>query len=632
MRGTALWLVTAAVVATGSGLARALVSPLGPVAIVFVAWPLAIALTIGAVVLARHRALCLAAALLLVALVRGLVGDDRGLATALPASTRGVGAVVRTFAVREASWPGPRCQILAVPDGVEHAAWLELPTDACPLASGDRIAVPAAALSLLRGPAWPAGPDPVDLARSRGASWALVSDRAWLRERDAAGYWSWIAGLRSGLWSRSRGDDARAFVVSSLFGVRSALSSPRRRELAVAGLGHLIAVSGMQVSLVAWATHRALLRLLAPWVPSIGLAFAGSWIGVLAYVGLVGAEAPAVRAAIMVAALGLAAVVGRPAHGLTVLLWTSALMLMLRPTWAFDVGFQLSFAAMAAILRMPTGAGLALQSWRVGWVIMPVLVWHFGETGAWSVPANAIAVPVFTLWVTPLGIGAIALEPWLGDAAWSPASWGAALVLDVAEVFAAAPRLGPSSIAAVAAVAFALGMWPRLAAHPRWQRWAPSRAICVLVVAAAWLRSAPSDAPHAEWIAFGSARTPTLIVRPADGPACVREPTGTPHAWPPLLEALHVDEVGVIAAGAPRHGVPQTDAPHVVALRAELAAAGRLGPATPCVEPTAAERDAALRTCARWGERPFAAVALDGVHCFVAGDWRGPFRLQSPRP
>ncbi len=631
MRSMALWLAVAASVAGGQLLARDPSPTTVPAALVCVLWPAAVALAVASARCGRARGWCLAIAVVVVAFVRGIAAGDRLHVHSFPAAARGAEPVVRRLVVREASWPGARCQVLATPDAsTGQRAWLDLPGDACPLAEGDVVAISSAGLHVIRGEMWPGGVDPRELAAARGSHFALDVERAWPIESGHPGYWASIASLRSDLWSRTRGDDDYAFVVSSLYGVRSALSSARRRELGVAGLGHLIAVSGMQVSLVAWAAHRAFLRVLAPILPSTGLAFACSLVGVLAYVGLVGAEAPSVRAAIMVAALGIAATFGRPAHGFTVLAATSCVMLLARPAWVFDVGFQLSFAAMAAILRMPADAGLALQSWRVGWVIMPVIVFHFGETGAWAVPANAIAVPVFGLWVTPLGIVAMLADPWLGDLGWRAAGWGAAVILDVAALFAAAPRLGPGWVAIAALGAMAVGLLPRIAASRTWQRWAPSRILCVLVAGAAWLRASPSEGPAAEWIVFGYGRTPAVIVRGHDGVACVRDPTGAPQQWPPLLDALQIERVGAITMGdAPPGAMP----PHIEALAGELRAAGRLAPDThTCTWPPPSRVAAARNACAPWGERPFAAVVGDEVHCFDGGHWRAPMRLQSGEP
>jgi hypothetical protein len=66
-----------------------------------------------------------------------------------------------------------------------------------------------------------------------------------------------------------------------------------------------------------------------------------------------------------------------------------------------------------------------------------------------------------------------------------------------------------------------------------------------------------------------------------------------------------------------------------LALRRELDAAGFGAEAIPCTEPPEADLTLALRTCARWGERPFAAVTGPIVRCFVAGDWRTAGRLHS---
>jgi predicted membrane metal-binding protein len=61
-----------------------------------------------------------------------------------------------------------------------------------------------------------------------------------------------------------------------------------------------------------------------------------------------------------------------------------------------------------AVLVRPVGygeapPGLLRQSWEVTWATCPIGLVHFGEAAAWGVLSNLIAVPVFTLWVLPLG-------------------------------------------------------------------------------------------------------------------------------------------------------------------------------------------------------------------------------------
>jgi ComEC/Rec2-related protein len=611
VRTTVLWIVAVAAIVGGHALCSVLAPPVVARAVVGLS-VIAVLVGLSACFARAARWFRVATTLVALALARGLAADDRAAHAAWPAARRVLDAGVRTFVVEGASTPGASCHVFAH-EGVRGPTFaIELPIEICPLGHGARVHVPADAIAVREGASWPGGPDPHAIARARGASGSIVAEAAW---RGDDGHGGWIAGLRQRLWTIGRESDARGFVVGSLFGVRSALAPAVRHELALAGLGHLVAVSGMQVSLIAWLLHRVWLRVLAPVVGSIGLAFALAAIPMLAYVGLVGAEAPAVRAAIMVLAAGLAAAIGRPTHGLTVLAWTSAAMLAWRPAWAFDVGFQLSVAAMAAIVRAPADAGLVLQSWRVCWAIAPVLALAFDETGAWAVPANLIAVPVFALWITPLGIAGAIASPVLGELAWRPAEWGAQLVLDLAKGFAALPRIPYDAVVVVAALALVLRFVPRVASS----RWLPSTLVCTCVLAVrVVIACAPATpAADAEWIVLGPRRSPTVIARGADGSACVRDPTGAPEQWPGLLRALAIDEVAAIAPD---------DAPHAIALREELRASGRWREGGSCAWPELDAVRRAARICRRRtaGRSELAAVRGTVLHCFSDGRWLPP--------
>ncbi len=642
VRVTVLWLGTVVALAGGHALARSEATAEIVPMLVMLAWSvgaLAAVATIRRVPPPVHGGPRFATviALLALALARGLgAGPVAGVPVASgevdwPATRGDHGSVIH-FDVRDASWSGARCSVLASPQGSDRTAWLELPADRCPLSWGDGIVVPARSLRPSAGSAWPGAADPRQQASSRGASWVLAAERAWPSAR-APGSWRatwsrWVASARARWWLDSRGDDGRALVVSSLFGVRAALSPPRRRALAIAGLGHLVAVSGMQVTLVAWVAFRVALRASAVFVPAPGLAAAIALVPVAAYVALVGAEAPAVRSALLVIALSLSSATLRPSHGITVLAWSGAAMLAWRPAWAFDVGFQLSFVAMAALLRAP--AGLAQQSWRVAWAIAPVVALHFGETGAWAVVTNLAAVPVFTLALTPAGLFAVVTEPLLGATAWLPAGWAAALVLDIAALGAALPRVSLGALACVAALTLSLRAWPKLAAVPAWQRWAPTPIVAALVLAAwTWslVRPRPPlpDLPH---FAFGPRRNPAVVARAGEGLGCVREPTGDPTTWPSLLDALAIDRVVVLG---PSSGAAP---PHVAALREELAATTPARwhgsePAAVCEWPTRARAEAAIAACRRrHGGPSFAAFDHDAVHCWDGERWLAPLRLQ----
>ncbi|HWB81379.1 MAG TPA: ComEC/Rec2 family competence protein [Nannocystaceae bacterium] len=616
VRNTALWILTVVAIVGGHMLSAAAEPPIiaRVVACCSVIALLAALFACFARTARWHR---IAFAVVVLALARGLGASDRAAAFAWPAARADLRPGVRTFVVEGASSPGASCHVLAHEGDHGPTFALELPIGLCPLGHGAKVHVPADEIVVRAGASWPGGADPHAVARARGASGSLSAEVAWRGAAGERGYGWWIAKLRQRLWTIGRVDAPRAFVVGSLFGARAALAPVPRHELAIAGLGHLVAVSGMQVSLIAWLLHRAWLRVLSPVVGSIGLAFALAAIPMLAYVGLVGAEAPAVRAAIMVLAAGLAAAVGRPAHGLTVLAWTSVVMLAWRPAWAFDVGFQLSIAAMAAIVRAPSDAGLVLQSWRVGWAIVPVLALCFDETGAWAVPANLVAVPVFALWITPMGIAGAIASPWLGAIAWWPAERGAQLVLDLAHGFAMLPRVPYDAVAIVAVLALVLRVWPRASQRAWVQRWAPSTLVCGVVLGAWVVRASasPTPAADAQWIVLGPKRAPTVIARQPDGAACIRDPGGAPSAWPGLLRALAIDSVGALEPEG---------APHTVALEGELDAIGRWHPREGCVWPDDAAIRRAHASCRRHtaGRGDLAAVGETMLSCFADGRWQ----------
>ncbi len=526
---------------------------------------------------------------------------------------------MRRFEVVGASWPGTRCHVLAREQG-EGATrvWLSAPPEACPLAHGSEISVPLRALHVRAGPRWPADDDARGAAWGRGADVAVEVDVLWTSTPPSSDFFAWIAALRQSEWTRTRGDEAGAFVASSLFGLRVAMSPEQRDRLAAAGLGHLVAVSGMQVSLVAFAIVRVLARVLA------GLGMSPAWssgvaaVPVVAYVVLCGAEAPAVRSAIMVAAVGIASAVGRPTHGLCTLAWTAVVMLFVRPAWATDAGFLLSVVAMAALVSAPADAGLVLQSWRVAWAVAPVVCVQFGQTGAWAIVTNLIAVPVFTVWIVPLGIvGAL-------TGLHEPARWGAELVLDVAAVAAALPRVSIGWAALVGVVAIALRCAPAVRRREVWMRWLPSVLASVGVIAA-WAVSTRDEqvGPGFDWYAYGGKRHHAVVIAEPAVPsvACVRDPVGPATQWSALVRGL-----GFTAVGAVEPGGPHVDD---VVHRLELDDAWRGGAA--CRFPAAGAVRAAMVACVRRHRPPvLAAVRSHRAWCFVDGAWRGPVGYDEP--
>lgn len=154
-------------------------------------------------------------------------------------------------------------------------------------------------------------------------------------------------------------------------GDRSGITPELRAAYSRSGLSHLLAVSGLHTGIVF-----ALVNLLLWWLPLLRrghllrnlLAAACIWI----YVAAAGFPPSAVRAAVMFTMLQSALASASEYNGLNALAAAAFGMLLWNPAWLGDISFQLSFAAVAAILawgvplcrRLPHPAAGAESDYR----------------------------------------------------------------------------------------------------------------------------------------------------------------------------------------------------------------------------------------------------------------------------
>ena len=228
-----------------------------------------------------------------------------------------------------------------------------------------------------------------------------------------------------------------ALTLGLLIGDDTALTSSEREDLRRAGLSHLTAVSGWNVTLVISTVGLLLLRLgLRGWV----------WTGLqltalCAFVWIVGLEPPVTRAAIMAVA-GLTAIrLGRPAHSVTVLVLSAAGMVAVSPPALSSLSFQLS---VLATLGLVLAARLAhpLDGWKaivltpliatgaIGLITAPLLAAEFGTLSLLTVPANILAAPLVPA-ATISGVAVVAtspIAPLASVAGWMAWSFGAILL------------------------------------------------------------------------------------------------------------------------------------------------------------------------------------------------------------
>jgi competence protein ComEC len=211
---------------------------------------------------------------------------------------------------------------------------------------------------------------------------------------------AWLAGsLATGL-----GGERRGVLEGIVLGTDEGLSPELQNAFRASGLYHLLAVSGQNVLFVAIGV------LGLAWVIGLPrwLGHLGALAGIGSYVLAVGPQPSVIRAGIAGALGSIAWLSARERDRWHVLLVGALLLLAWSPYNLMDAGFQLSFAAVAAIFfavpraqrflegyPMPNMLREALAvSCACGAATAPVLWFQFGRIPLYSVPANAIAAPV----------------------------------------------------------------------------------------------------------------------------------------------------------------------------------------------------------------------------------------------
>ena len=255
-----------------------------------------------------------------------------------------------------------------------------------------------------------------------------------------------------------------------------------REAFRAAGLSHALAASGFHLSVLLGVVLPLGKRL-----PRLGrLTLAAAAMGL--FVLLAGPQ-PSVLRAVLMGALALGIVEcgyrGRP---LGILAASALVLLLARPDWLLDVGFQLSVVATAALVVSARPLELGLRRWLPGWLAvatavplaaslytLPLQLLHFGVVPLYAVPANLVVAPL----LTPLTLGAMALAclavllPPLLPLVTAPVAWLSNGLVAVVKLFAALPmaqwqlgRPAPGLVLLFTVALLALA-WPALAR--RWR-------------------------------------------------------------------------------------------------------------------------------------------------------------------
>ncbi len=457
----------------------------------------------------------------LVALLALLAGPwlaaERSAAVAAPALQRHTGAVWIEGRVLEAEPRDAGYRILLDQLAIAGLSELETPLrlrvslrrEGDTLWPGQRIRLRAR----LSPPPEPALPGAYDFARIAwfrqigAVGYAIAAPEILPGQSAAANDWRDEARLALGslrqTLSRRLAENAEgpggAIAVALLTGERGPIPEATDQAFRDSGLAHILSISGLHLTLVAGLLFflvRALLALsphLALHYPIKKWAAAAALLGAAAYTLLSGAGLPTLRALIMVALALLAVMLDRRAITLRSVAWAALLLLVLWPESLLDPGFQMSFAAVTALVAAFEVWGPRLTQWRAaadGAPLRLALLWaagtmaasfvaglgssffaayHFNRVADYALVANLLATPLVSFWIMPLGILAMLLLPLgLEHLALVPMVWGVDLLVMLADWVAGwpgavgyVPAMPVWGIAAIAAGGLWLCLWRR---------------------------------------------------------------------------------------------------------------------------------------------------------------------------
>jgi competence protein ComEC len=215
-----------------------------------------------------------------------------------------------------------------------------------------------------------------------------------------------------------------ALVRALTIGDRSRVSAGQWDVMRKTGTSHLMAISGLHISLVAglvFCVSRfcwSRLGVLPEIIPARRAAALPALLAALLYAALAGFSLPTQRAVIMVGVVMLALLSGRQTRPVQVLSLAMLLVLAVDPLAVLSAGWWLSFWAVTLILYAGSGRIGRQPLWRrwghvhvvLAVSLLPVLLVSFQQASLVAPLANLVAVPWVSLLVVPLSLlGALLL-------------------------------------------------------------------------------------------------------------------------------------------------------------------------------------------------------------------------------
>lgn len=243
---------------------------------------------------------------------------------------------------------------------------------------------------------------------------AFLRDTSWmlLNEQKPAAFRKWLESLRNRIVHSLQRfiPDAKAAGLAEalLIGYKNDLDKELLQTYADTGVVHIIAISGLHLGIIYW-----ILRWFTRALPKRGharwarffIVLSGLWLFSL----LAGAQPSVLRSAVMFSFILVAETIQRRSNIYNTLCCSAFFLLLINPFWLWDIGFQLSYAAvlslilyMQPIYRSWYIAGQWLDYlWQMCAVTLaaqiltiPLCLYHFHQFPTYFLPANLVCVPL----------------------------------------------------------------------------------------------------------------------------------------------------------------------------------------------------------------------------------------------
>lgn len=304
------------------------------------------------------------------------------------------------------------------------------------------------------------------------------------------------------------------------------------------GLAHLLAISGLHVGIatgLVFFVARALLALV-PWIalrwPTKKIAALFGIAAAIAYTLLVGAPVPTLRSVVMTGLVMTAIIADRDPFTLRLVAVAAVAAMVMEPEGMLGPSFQMSFAAVVALIaayewanpwllrrRREFGGfgravlgfgGLTFSSVVATLATTPYALFHFQQVAFYGVLSNMVAIPLTSAWVMPWALVAYLLMPFgLERPALVAMSWGVWIIVEAARWVAAlpgatalVPAMPTAGIVAVTLGGLWLALW-----SGRWRLFG--------LIAVAGGMASPFLAPRPDLLVSGDGKS--MAVRAADG-------------------------------------------------------------------------------------------------------------------